>query len=160
MLKHGKKTHTIIDEIKIFISKSIKKNAIRLVALGVNVNEININVEKTKDHKFGDYSTNVAMSMSNDRDTVMKIAKMIAKTLNNFFFKKIEILQPGFINFFICDEINNLVIEEIISARENYGRFPHKKTFYNLEFVSANPTGLLHIGHARNAAFGDTLANI
>ncbi|GHU26999.1 hypothetical protein FACS1894152_2810 [Bacilli bacterium] len=52
------------------------------------------------------------------------------------------------------------VIDEILKGADNYGNFKSKKLFYNIEFISANPTGLLHIGHARNGAIGDSLARI
>ncbi|MDE7434053.1 MAG: hypothetical protein K2M43_02965 [Mycoplasmoidaceae bacterium] len=57
-------------------------------------------------------------------------------------------------------EIRKQVIKEAIKLKDNFGQCKPKKLFYNIEFVSANPTGLLHIGHARNAAIGDTLARV
>ena len=86
--------------------------------------------------------------------------------LKNFFedgqdFKSIELTKSGFINFFIKDNILHNFIHEVLNDKNNFG----KKNIgrgekINIEYVSANPTGPLHVGHTRGAVFGDTLANI
>ncbi len=75
--------------------------------------------------------------------------------------KSVEIAGPGFINFRMDEASLTGVISKVLSEKDSYGRTVHENPEKVLiEFVSANPTGDLHIGHARNASVGDTLANI
>ena len=73
---------------------------------------------------------------------------------------KVEIAGPGFINFFLAPDAFQAVVPEILAAKENFGRVAKTRGKVMVEFVSANPTGPLHVGHGRGAAFGDSLANI
>ncbi len=125
-----------------------------------SLSEFDCNLQKTKDLKFGDYSTNVLMKSGISRDLIQPIGKKIIKSLPKSIFKKAEIVGPGFLNVWLSPEYNKEVINEAIDLEKDFGQQKSKKLFYNIEFVSANPTGLLHIGHARNAAIGDTIARV
>lgn len=119
------------------------------------------NIEKTKNIKFGDFSSNIAMVLGKElKINPIEVANKILSVIPKDEFKKIEIVNPGFINFYINDiDINN-VLNEIINKNNEFPLFDKKNELINIEFVSANPTGLLHIGHARNAVFGDCLSRI
>lgn len=95
-----------------------------------------------------------------NKDLIPVIGKKIIKALPKTMIKKAEIVGPGFLNIWMTTDFNYEVIDEAIDLKENFGQSKPKDLFYNIEFVSANPTGLLHIGHARNAAIGDTLARV
>jgi len=82
-------------------------------------------------------------------------------SLDEKFVENIEVAPPGFLNFTYGDEYRVEVIEKILSEKGNYGRSDAgKNKTVNVEFVSANPTGPLNIGHGRNAVIGDTIARI
>ncbi|MEG0991647.1 MAG: arginine--tRNA ligase [Malacoplasma sp.] len=121
-------------------------------------------VDKTKNIKFGDFFSNVGIILSKKLSkNISQVNEALKKFLisnNPDIFLNIEIEQNGFINFFISYEYINKYILFVNKEKEQYGQFKPKNLFYNIEFVSANPTGSLHIGHARNAALGQTLANI
>ncbi len=127
--------------------------------------EINFTVEIPKEEKFGDFSTNIAMVLSKrlkkkPRDIAENIKQIIEENYKNIF-QKIEIAGPGFINFFISNNFWNSVFKEIFNLRENFFKFNLGNNIKVLvEFVSANPTGPLHIGHGRGAVVGDVIANI
>jgi len=119
-------------------------------------------LETPKDAKFGHFSANIALLLS---AKLNKPPRKIAEEILKIFFcpivEKVEIAGPGFINFFIKAEAWQYFIPEVISAGERYGSSNlGKGERIQIEFVSANPTGPLHIGHGRGAAVGDTLANI
>ncbi|WP_153126998.1 arginine--tRNA ligase [Peribacillus tepidiphilus] len=124
----------------------------------------NVILETPKDKAHGDYSTNMAMQLAR---VAKKAPRMIADAIVENFdrskasIEKIEIAGPGFINFYMDNSYLTELIPTILEAGEKYG----ESTFGNgqkiqVEFVSANPTGDLHLGHARGAAVGDSLCNI
>lgn len=115
----------------------------------------------TDSKSFGDYSSNIAMTLQKELSkNPIEIAKSIIDNIDKekYLIKKMEIANPGFINFFLDDEFYIYLLEKF-SKNDFLIALDSPKT-YNLEYVSANPTGFLHIGHARGAAIGDTLANI
>ena len=120
-------------------------------------------VERTKDPTHGDFSSNIAMRYAkvtnkNPRDLASIIIKEIPESN---LVKKIEIAGPGFINFHMSDSAFHKEISKIIKTKNLYGKSQNKtKEKILLEFVSANPTGPLHVGHGRHAAYGATLGNI
>lgn len=127
--------------------------------------EVKFNVEKTKTVKFGDYSSNVALMLKKvkpwgDLKTPIQIAEEIVSNINPKMFSKIEVVSPGFINFYLNDVITKELFDCIHSQKEKFPIFEKMDQVYNIEYVSANPTGYLHIGHARNAVFGDVLAKL
>ena len=123
----------------------------------------NILIEKTRDKQHGDFSANVAMVLAkvvkqNPRDLAGEIIKKIK---NPGFIDRIEVAGPGFINFYLRQNAYHYVINEILSKKDNYGRSDYGQGQSVLvEFVSANPTGPLHIGHGRGAAYGEAVSNL
>lgn len=123
--------------------------------------DLEIKLEIIKNKKFGDLSTNFLLHIELEKNKIEKYGLIICKKLIKYkkIFKKVEFIQPGFINMTISDVFLFEHIYKINIKKTKFADFKKKKLLYNLEFVSANPTGLMHIGHARNAAFGETLAN-
>ena len=123
-----------------------------------------VEMEMTKDTVHGDYATNFAMVMaSHARMNPRKIAEMISSHFRDGeqILEKTEIAGPGFINFFVRENVWAEQLKDIESLGNHYGSAETgrgKKV--QVEFVSANPTGPLHIGHARGAVVGDVIANI
>ncbi|MDE6082624.1 MAG: arginine--tRNA ligase, partial [Malacoplasma sp.] len=148
------KTYT--NEVSELFSKIINKL--------YKLSDINFVVEKNKDINNGDFFTNIAMIIvKNVKKSPQIIASEIKEFLNNYnqnLVTNIHIAGPGFLNFDIHKNYKKLFVDLTLKEKQNIGQFKQKKLFYNIEFVSANPTGLLHIGHARNAALGQTLANL
>lgn len=126
-----------------------------------------VQLEVPREAKFGDYSTNVAMQLPKEAHMApRKIAEAITEQLKaddnlKGIVSKVDIAGPGFINFTLDPAWHYDVIGEVESMGKDYGRTEgHKGLTYNLEFVSANPTGPMHIGNARGGAIGDVLAEI
>ena len=126
------------------------------------LNKIVLEISPEKLLKEYDISTNIAMIAKINGKTQMEISKLIKKYINHKskYFTKIEIKKPGFINFFLNERIIEKCLNEINKKKCSYGQFKHKRIYYNIEFVSANPTGSIHIGHLRNGIYGDCLARI
>ena len=121
-------------------------------------------VEVPADRANGDYSTNAAMVNAKAyRLPPRKIAEAVCSNMNleGTYFEKAEIAGPGFINFFLCDDYYADILFEIKEAGDSYGRSDYGKgKRVNVEFVSANPTGPMHMGNARGGALGDCLAAV
>lgn len=151
----------IVEQLKETLIEEIKQ-AIVKAELVTEVPPIKIEVPK--DTTNGDYASNIAMVLTkiakkNPRD----IATLIVEHLNTSkaHVEKIEIAGPGFINFYMDNSYLTDIINQVRKEGSSYGYQKNTKNKKVLvEFVSANPTGDLHIGHARNAAVGDTLANV
>lgn len=117
----------------------------------------------SKDDRYGDFSSNLPLLLSKvNKEAPLKIADaIIAELPANSFIVKVFSTSPGFINFSISNRYYQSLMGEIIAQNNAYGR---TKTgtgkIANVEFVSANPTGPLTVGHGRNAVLGDTVANI
>lgn len=125
--------------------------------------EANIQVENTRDKSHGDLATNLAMTLAKPaRNNPRAIAEMICAALPaSEIVNKTEIAGPGFINFFVNDSAIYSVVNEILTQGEQFGRSAAKSDArVQVEFVSANPTGPLHVGHGRGAAYGATLADL
>ena len=139
------------------------KVKIEEIVKDLGAEDFDVEFEIPKDKSMGDYSTNIAFKLTKVlRKNPNLIATDIVSKLNKEDYKleKIEVLN-GFINFtFLSSYIHNLVFK-ILSEKENYGNLKvGESEYYNVEFVSANPTGYLHIGHGRGAAYGDSLVRI
>ena len=135
------------------------KNALN--QLGVDVEIPDITIETTKNPLFGDYASDVAMKYCKIKQTnPCDLANKIIDVINKDGIEKIEIAGPGFINFFLEKNALNQIVSKIINEDENYGRGENQNKRVNVEFVSANPTGDLHLGHARIAAFGDSICRL
>ena len=112
--------------------------------------------------EFGDFATNFAMQTAKIfRTSPRKIAEEIKSRINFDLFEKIEIAGAGFMNFYLKPDVIYRELKEIYDAGKNFGHLPCKNNVtIQIEYVSANPTGLLHVGHGRGAAAGSALVNI
>lgn len=132
--------------------------------LDIEFNLLDIMVEVPKNRENGDFSSNIAMQLTKVlRDNPRNIAEKIVDKIkeNTKEIEKVEIAGPGFINIYLNDEYVFSGIENVLKADKDYGKLNignNKKI--DIEFVSANPTGILHLGTARGAAYGANLANI
>lgn len=122
-----------------------------------------IRIDHSKDKSQGDFACNIALVLSKQaKCTPRNLAEKIVSNLTvSDKVDRVEIAGPGFINFFLSHESNTSVIENIIDEGEGYGssNVGNGKRVL-LEFVSANPTGPLHVGHGRGAAYGATVSNL
>ncbi|MCX4188659.1 arginine--tRNA ligase [Methylophaga sp. OBS4] len=130
-------------------------------ALAVDLPEIQ--VDRTKDKTHGDFATNIAMMLAKPaRMNPRQIAAEIVEALPVAdFVTQVEIAGPGFINFFLSAAASQQVVSDILAQGERYGRSSAgngKKV--QVEFVSANPTGPLHVGHGRGAAYGSVVSSL
>ena len=144
----------IVESLKIKIQEALSK-------LGQQASLEDIIIEKSKDTTHGDYASNVAMKFSRSFAKAPRdVAALIIENINMDGIERIEIAGPGFINFFMKNDSLQAFVSKIINEGDNYGRSLRKNTKVNVEFVSANPTGLLHVGTARGAAIGDSICRI
>tara|TARA_Y100000590_G_scaffold465968_1_gene639841 strand:- start:3763 stop:5487 length:1725 start_codon:yes stop_codon:yes gene_type:complete len=147
-------------QIKIF--KSIKKlEKLKKIKIPSNIKSFTVEIPP-KDQK-ADISCNAAMILSKiNKTSPTEIAEILKKNLLSNFkeFKKIEIAQPGFLNIYFHISFWKEHLNKIISLNMKYGSNKVSKKKYNIEFVSANPTGPLHVGHCRGAVIGDVIANL
>jgi arginyl-tRNA synthetase len=153
----------IIDQVKQTLIDEIK-NSIEQAQL-IDASEMpEVKIETPKDNKNGDYASNIAMVLTKlAKRNPREIAQAIVDNLDTTkaHVKEVAIAGPGFINFYLDNSYLTEVIPEAINKGDNFGRVaPNSKECVLVEYVSANPTGDLHIGHARNAAVGDTLCNL
>ena len=148
------------DKLQDLLNKCIQE----LISKGT-LNEMpsKIRIDHTKDNSHGDYATNIALMLSKQaKMSPVELAKIIIDQFEQkSFIKKIEIAGPGFINFFMSQETSSSIVNEIIDQAALYGssEIGHGKKVL-LEYVSANPTGPLHVGHGRGAAYGATVSNL
>ena len=140
--------------LKLNLQKALKE-------LNVDLSLDEIVIENSKDPTHGDYASNIAMKLArtfakSPRDVAsLIIAKMPQEQIDH-----IEIAGPGFINFYMKSDSLSNVVTKIIDLDKDYGRGEKRNKKINVEFVSANPTGDLHVGHARGAAIGDSISRI
>jgi len=152
----------VIDQVKKIIINSIKKNINQGNFQIKNIPEIILLTTKNKSH--GDLATNIALQLSRvSKLKPMDIANLIVDNLDtkNNIVDKVEIARPGFINFKLRENWLYQVINEIREKGEDYGKVNlGKGKRVQVEFVSVNPTGPLHVGHGKCAVVGDALSNI
>ena len=144
----------IVESLKLNIQKAFGR-------LGQEIALSDIIIEHSKDPTHGDYATNAAMKLCRlfskpPRD----VANLLVNELDMSNIEKVEIAGPGFINFFMKNDSLQTIIKIIDEKGDDFGRREKQKFKINVEFVSANPTGLLHVGTARGAAYGDSLCRI
>ncbi|GAW93773.1 arginine--tRNA ligase [Calderihabitans maritimus] len=153
-------------KIKQNITEQLRKSALSARQEGeinfVSLPEFTLEVPREKTH--GDFATNLAMLLAREAKMAPRqIAEIIVKHFdpNGTWVKRVEVAGPGFINFTLSHEWLYQVLPEAIREDERYGNsnFGQGKKV-QVEFVSANPTGLLHMGNARGAALGDSIANL
>ncbi len=145
------------------IQQSIKEQLISIFAsLEAEIKESDITLLPSDNRSHGDYTSNIAFKKAKPLGmNPLQLAEEIAKKFVLDGVEKVEAVKPGFLNFFLkADELGS-VISKIVSEGSHFGDSTigqGKKV--NLEYVSANPTGVLHLGHARGAAIGDSLARL
>lgn len=159
MSKIVKKTEI---ELKNIIEQAVKKAVSNGALPEAEMPQFNIEKPANKDN--GDYSTNVAMAGAR---AFKKAPRMIAEAivscidLDGTAFERVEIAGPGFMNFFLSQQFYSNVLKEVFSCGKDYGKSDYGQGKRVLvEFVSANPTGPMHIGNARGGAIGDCLASV
>lgn len=151
-----------MNQIEIKLKEMIISSINDIFAYQIEQDDIVIEIPKDKQH--GDYSSNVAMRLAKAlKNSPVKIATELINDLSKHdsFFDKVEVAGPGFINFTLKNEQITDVLNVVLKAKDDYGRSNTGQGIkVNLEYVSANPTGDLHPGHARGAAMGDSVARI
>jgi len=154
---------SVIEQVKVALAAEIKRAVLAAELAGeAELPEIILETPREKAH--GDYSTNAAMQLTklakqNPRQIAERIVDQIKREA--VFVERIEIAGPGFINFYMDKSFLYGVVEQIMQSGDDYGRVEvGNGTKVQVEYVSANPTGSLHLGHARGAAFGDSLCNL
>ena len=145
-------------EIKKYISQVIHAGLVRL-----EIKE-NVLVEKCANPDFGDFSSNIAMALAKtQRKNPLEIAELIQSELkiDKEIISESSVTPPGFLNFRVAKSFYQKTVTRILAMADTYGRTDTGKgKNANVEFVSANPTGPLTVGHGRQAVLGDTVANI
>ena len=121
-----------------------------------------LEITRTTRKEFGDFSSNIAMRLSSlENKSALDIAHELTSKLSSRVSNKIKVEGPGFINFYIDNKSKAEVLKKIIEEKNEYGKPSQTSNKnINIEFVSANPTGPIHVGHGRGAVLGDSLANI
>ncbi len=151
----------IREEIKKLIEQSIKELQATKRLPKFDIPEIK--VERQEIQEFGDYSTNIALVVAKKtgRDPVEIAGIIPEKIYYNSILDGVQWKTPGFINFFISKEYLQKQVKEILRQKDKFGQIDiGKNKKVNIEFICANPTGELHIGHGRGAFFGQTLTNV
>ena len=142
--------------------KTEVKNALLTAGYELNA-DFEVGLENTRDASHGDYATNIAMQLAKPAG---KNPRAVAEDIINHLditaasLEKAEIAGPGFINFTVNKAELTKVINQIATEGSKYGQSEKNGLKYNVEYVSVNPTGDLHLGHARGAAIGDSLTRI
>ena len=151
-------------DIKSVLTEAIIKTAKNAIDAGVIKDGVLPEVQLTVPPKkeFGDFASNFAMQSARAlRCNPRVLAQYIVENLDCPYVKKAEIAGPGFINFYLNPDWVYDMLARIVEAGENYGNLPKASDEkIQLEYVSANPTGPLHVGHGRGAAVGSALANL
>src|SRR6056297_462536 len=154
----------IIDNVENELIEAIQEGLVEtLEQEGIQLEKIPaIKVEVPREKEHGDYATNIAMVMAKHfKRAPRQIADLLKENIESDLIEDISVAGPGFINFDLKDKWLYETIDLIDQLQEDYGKVEfgqHKKVL--IEFVSANPTGPLHVGHSRGAVVGDMTANI
>lgn len=128
----------------------------------INIDGVSVIVETPRDAQNGDYSSNIALQLTKKlKENPKEIALKIKNCIHSDDIEKIDIAGPGFLNFYMKKNYLYENINKVLAEGDNYGQSNiGKNKKVNIEYVSANPTGFLHIGHARGASYGDSLSRI
>jgi len=149
---------TELTDIKAHLAELLRA-ALASVAPGASAE---IHLERPRDATHGDFSSNLAMQLARSlKDNPRKIADRLVHELpRSPWVLKTEVAGAGFINFTVAPTAKTAVVHAVLAQGEAFGRGAKKPGKLQVEFVSANPTGPLHVGHGRGAAFGASLANL
>ncbi|MDR1697933.1 MAG: arginine--tRNA ligase [Erysipelotrichaceae bacterium] len=139
--------------------KQLLRNQLEALGLSVSIEDIQLTIPKSLE--FGDFSTNAAMIFAKKLNKKSwDFALELATGLQDPTLVKVVAVPPGFINFFVSSNVYDSLINEIYQKGPAFGKKSFNGKRINVEFVSANPTGELHLGHARGAAVGDAISRI
>jgi arginyl-tRNA synthetase len=144
-------------------NEELLKNAIAegMKTLGVSVPLEEITIDHSKDPAHGDYASNIALKYAKKLGKKpQELAAALQKAIVSEAIDHIEVAGPGFINFFMAQASLGSIVGTILKEGANYGQGAAKHKKVDVEYVSANPTGDLHLGHTRGAALGDAIANL
>lgn len=142
------------EQLKVIIAEALNK-------LGAECKPEEIVITPSKDLAHGDYAANAALKYSKALGKKpIDLANEIKDAIQSDLVDHIEIAGPGFINFFLKKESLSTIVSTILKEGDAYGSGADKHQSIDVEFVSANPTGNLHLGHTRGAALGDSVCNI
>jgi arginyl-tRNA synthetase len=150
--------------LKDIIESLLEQALDTLISDGLITEKPALQITRTKDAAHGDFTCNVAMMLAKQagkppRDVAQAIIDALSKDTGNI--KNIEIAGPGFINFFLAQESTLNIIRDVLDQKQSFGQSnAANNQKVQIEFVSANPTGPLHVGHGRGAAYGGTLASL
>ena len=149
---------TLKDLTTAALERAIKDNVLQIKTIP----DFYIEVPQDKGH--GDFAVNIAMILAKEaKMPPRKIGEAIIERIdtNNPLIHKVEVAGPGFINFYLDLTWANVAIFDVLKHSAKYGQlYPKKAKKVQVEFVSANPTGPMHMGNARGAALGDALASV
>lgn len=147
---------TLKQEIRKNIQESLQKQSLNFAQ--------NIKILEPEEDKFGDYSTNIAFLLAKKiKKNPQEIAQQLQRELiqRDNIFKDVQIAGNGFINLFLKEDFLYNKLGEVLKTKEAFFKLtPQKKSNIQVEFISANPTGPLHLGHGRNGFYGDVLARV
>ena len=140
-------------EINNLVKDSIKK---------IYKKDFTVQILRPKDKTHGDFAVSIALEIGKEiKINPMEVALEIKENLKSDLFEKIEIVNPGFINFFVSEKIIKQEIKNVLKEKEKFGSLEiGKGKKIQIEFVSANPTGPLTVGNGRGGPFGDVLGNV
>src|ERR1051325_1576145 len=146
----------------LFATMLVRVRAASTAVLGASADLSRIVVEPPRDPTHGDMATNVAMVLAKDAGKKPReLAELVAEKLRaDELIAKVDVAGPGFINLALKPEAWIETLRAAIEAGADYGRAEGDGHKVNVEYVSANPTGPMHVGHCRGAVFGDALANL
>ena len=125
--------------------------------------KVEIHVTRSKDKAHGDFATNLALKLAKPMNTPARqlAERIVGRIPKDPIINKIEIAGPGFLNFYLRANHQAEILNQILSEKDNFGSTDiYSGNKVHIEFVSANPTGPLHVGHGRGAAYGATIANL
>ncbi len=138
-------------------------HALAALLADTGVDAPDIQLEATREARFGDFQTNLALQLAKPlKRAPRQVAEQLVAVLPaSPWVARVEIAGPGFINFFLAPAAFQAVVPAVLQAGEQYGHArPGSRGRIMVEFVSANPTGPMHVGHGRGAAYGDSVSNL
>ena len=135
-------------------------NSLKL-ELGHTIGPIKYTIEVPKNNKNGDFAANIAFVLSHlIRKKPIEVAKNLINLMDSSSFDRVEIAGTGFINFFVDHSFFHCYLDKVVKDEHIFDSNIGNNKRIQIEFISANPTGPLHIGHGRGAVIGDSLARI
>ncbi|MGL6008831.1 MAG: arginine--tRNA ligase, partial [Culicoidibacterales bacterium] len=152
---------SVVEQLKEQLREQIQQ-AVTKAEIVSTETSFEIQLEKPKDGTKGDFASNVAMQLTRiAKRNPREIAQAIADNFVWDAVERVEVAGPGFINFYLKNDTLTQVVRNVLDLGQDFGRSTiGKGKKVNIEFVSANPTGDLHLGHARGAAIGDSMGRI